>query len=101
MTNGVYLFFSAVYVALSSEIGFGFADLHCISLCFLCLLSDVRLLLLINITPVPCVDYCDGLDCCILSCILFVFMLALLCFCVATEFSVNKDSYILHTYIHT
>jgi len=25
--------------------------------------------------------------------ILFVFMLALLCFCVATEFSVNKDLY--------
>ena len=29
-----------------------------------------------------------------LYCILFVFMLALLCFCVATEFSVNKDLYI-------
>ena len=25
---------------------------------------------------------------------MFVFMLALLCFCVATEFSVNKDLYI-------
>jgi len=41
-------------------------------------------------TPVPSVNYCDGLD----RCILFVFMLALLCFCVATEFSVNKDLYI-------
>ena len=42
-------------------------------------------------TPVPSVNYCDGLDRCILYCILFVFMLALLCFCVATVFSVNKD----------
>jgi len=32
----------------------------------------------------------------ILYCILYVFMLALLCFCVATEFSVNKDLYIVH-----
>jgi len=32
-------------------------------------------------------------DRCILYCILFVFMLVLLCFCVATEFSVNKDLY--------
>jgi len=31
---------------------------------------------------------------CILYCILFVFMLELLCFSVATEFSVNKDLYI-------
>jgi len=30
---------------------------------------------------------------CILYCILFVFMLVLLCFCVAVEFSVNKDLY--------
>jgi len=37
--------------------------------------------------------YCDGLDRCILYCILFVFMIALLCFCVATVFSVNKDLY--------
>jgi len=44
-------------------------------------------------TPVPSVNYCDGLDRCTLYCILFVFMLALLCFCVATEFSVNKDLY--------
>ena len=29
-----------------------------------------------------------------LYCIFFVFMLVLLCFCVATEFSVNKDLYI-------
>jgi len=42
-------------------------------------------------TPVPSVNYCDGLDRCILYCILLVFMLALLCFCVATEFSVNRD----------
>ena len=34
-----------------------------------------------------------GLDRCILYCILFVFMLVLYCFCVATEFSVNKDLY--------
>ena len=45
-------------------------------------------------TTVPLVNYCDGLDRCILYCVLFVFMLALLCFCVATEFSVNKDLYI-------
>jgi len=32
-------------------------------------------------------------DRCILYCILFVFMLALLCFCVATEFSMNTDLY--------
>ena len=44
-------------------------------------------------TPVPSLNYCDGLDRCILYCILFVFMFALLCFCVATEFSVNKDLY--------
>ena len=46
-------------------------------------------------TPVPSVNYCGGLDRCILYCILFVlnFMLALLCFCVATEFSSNKDLY--------
>jgi len=44
-------------------------------------------------TPVPGVNYCDGLDRCILYCILFVFMLVLLCFCVATEFSMNKDLY--------
>jgi len=37
--------------------------------------------------------YCDGLDRRILYCILFVFMLVLLCFCVATEFSANKDFY--------
>jgi len=40
-------------------------------------------------------SYCDGLDRCILYCILFVFMLELLCFCIATEFSVNKDLYII------
>ena len=28
---------------------------------------------------------------------LFVFMLALLCFCVATAFSMNKDLYIIHS----
>ena len=42
---------------------------------------------------VPSVNYCDALDRCILYCILFVFMLVLCCFCVATEFSVNKDLY--------
>ena len=42
----------------------------------------------------PSVNYCDGLDRCILYCILFVFMLVLYRFCVATEFSVNKDLYI-------
>ena len=45
-------------------------------------------------TPVPSVNYCDGLDRCILYCILFVSMLVLLCFCVATEFSVNKGLYV-------
>jgi len=30
-----------------------------------------------------------------LYCILFVFMLALLCFCFAAEFSVNKDLYMV------
>ena len=44
---------------------------------------------------VPNVSYCDGLDRCILYFILFVFMLVLYCFCVATEFSVNKDLYII------
>jgi len=45
-------FLSAVYIALSSEIVFGFAALYCtsFSLCFLCLLFDVRLSHLINIT---------------------------------------------------
>jgi len=42
-------------------------------------------------TPVPSVNCCDGLDRCILYCILFVFVLVLLCFYVATQFSVNKD----------
>ena len=44
-------------------------------------------------SSIPSVNYCDGLDRRILYCILFVFMLALLCFCVAAEFSVNKDLY--------
>ena len=48
-------------------------------------------------TPVPSVNYCDGLDRCILYCILFVFMLALLRFCVVTEFSVNKDLYLQYS----
>jgi len=44
---------------------------------------------------IPSVNYRDGLDRCILycTCILFVFTLLLYCFCVATEFSVNKDLY--------
>ena len=45
-------------------------------------------------TPVPSVNYCDGLMDLIVVFALFVFMLALLCFCVATIFSVNKDLYI-------
>jgi len=48
-------------------------------------------------TPVPSVNYCDGLNRCILYCILFVFMLALLRFCVVTEFSVNKDLYLQYS----
>ena len=50
------LFLSVLYIALSSEIVFivffGFAALYCTSfwLCFLCLLFDVRLSHLINIT---------------------------------------------------
>jgi len=51
-------------------------------------------------TPVPSVNYGDGLDRCILYCILFVFTLALLCFCVANEFSVNKDLYIKQCILH-
>jgi len=39
----------------------------------------------------------DVMDLIVVFCILFVFMLVLYCFCVATEFSVNKDLYI---YIH-
>jgi len=35
------------------------------------------------------------MDLIVVSCILFVFMLVLYCFCVATEFSVNKDLYII------
>ena len=42
---------------------------------------------------VPGVNYCDGLNRSILYCILFVFMLVLYCFCVATEFSEKKDLY--------
>jgi len=33
------------------------------------------------------------MDLIVVFCILFVFMLALYCFCVATEFAVNKDLY--------
>ena len=46
------VFLSTVYTALSSEIVSGFAALYCTSfwLCFLCLLFDVRLSHLINIT---------------------------------------------------
>jgi len=36
----------------------------------------------------------DVMDLIVVFCILFVFMLVLYCFCVATEFSVNKDLYI-------
>ena len=35
----------------------------------------------------------DVVDLIVVFCILFVFMLVLYCFCVATEFSVNKDLY--------
>jgi len=35
----------------------------------------------------------DVMDMIVVFCILFVFMLVLYCFCVATEFSVNKDLY--------
>ena len=45
---------------------------------------------------VPTANYRDGLDRSILYCILFVFTLVLYCFCVATEFSVNKN---LHKYM--
>jgi len=33
----------------------------------------------------------DVMDLIVVLCILFVFMLVLYCFCVATEFSVNRD----------
>jgi len=36
----------------------------------------------------------DVMDLIVVFCISFVFMLVLYCFCVATEFSVNKDLYI-------
>ena len=39
----------------------------------------------------------DVMDLIVVFCILFVFMLVRCCFCVATEFSVNKDLY-LRTY---
>jgi len=51
--------------------------------------------ILLILHAVPSVNYCDGLDRCILYCILFVFMLVFLGFCVATEFSVTKDLYII------
>jgi len=35
----------------------------------------------------------DVMDLIVVFCILFVSMLVLYCFCVVTEFSVNKDSY--------
>jgi len=35
----------------------------------------------------------DVMDLIVVFCILFVFMRVLYCFCVATEFSVNKDLY--------
>jgi len=35
------------------------------------------------------------MDLIVVFCILFVFMLVLYCFCVATEFSVNKDLHII------
>ena len=38
-----------------------------------------------------------ALLCIINECILFVFMLALLCFCVATELSANKDFINVHS----
>jgi len=42
------------------------------------------------------------MDLIVIFCILFVFMLVLYCFCVATEFSVNKDLYInVFTYLLT
>jgi len=37
----------------------------------------------------------DVMDLIVVFCILFVFLLVLYCFCVATEFSVNKDLYII------
>jgi len=39
----------------------------------------------------------DVIDLIVVFCILFVFILVLYSFCVATEFSVNKDLYKLHT----
>ena len=35
----------------------------------------------------------DVMDLIVVFCILFIFMLLLYCFCVATEFSANKDLY--------
>ena len=39
----------------------------------------------------------EVMDLIVVFCILFVFMLVLYCFCVATEFSVNKDLYYTRT----
>jgi len=41
----------------------------------------------------------DMMDLIVVFCILFVFMLVLYCFCVATEFSANKDLYIASYYL--
>ena len=43
----------------------------------------------------------DVMDLIVVFCILFVFMLVLYCFCVATEFSANKDLYIIATSLIT
>jgi len=43
-------------------------------------------------TPLAGVNYCTLVDLVVVFA-LFVFMLALLCFCVATVFSENKDLY--------
>ena len=37
----------------------------------------------------------DVMDLIVVFCILFVFMLVLYCFCIVTEFLVNKDLYII------
>ena len=39
----------------------------------------------------------EVMDLIVVFCILFVFMLVLYCFCVATEFSANKDLYYTRT----
>ena len=54
--------------------------------------SDANMIRYFVDTPVAGVNYCTLVDLVVVFA-LFVFMLALLCFCVAIVFSENKDLY--------